>query len=334
MLISSLYPIFITVLKPLTISILRLLSDGLFHSGEEMSKVLDVSRASISNALKDIENIYKVRGRGYCLSQPMQWLDIAKINSVLCDKANFFHIDVIDVVDSTNSILLKNTSLGATHGSCVVAELQTNGRGRRGRIWHTDLGGALTFSVLWRFAQGASFLSGLSLAVGVAVVRALRELGIDNVAVKWPNDILHEYLKLAGILIELQGDVLGPSSVVIGVGLNVNLSDNIKNCIDQPLTDLHQLSKINFNRNVLLGKLLIHISDVLHTFERSGFVAIRDEWVLMHAYHNKNVRLLMPNNVWLDGMVTGVDEDGSLLVNTVNGLQSFTSGEISLRGTL
>ena len=325
-------------MKPLTISILRLLSDGMFHSGEEMAQQLKVSRASVSNALKTVNNlsasIYKVRGRGYCLAQPLQWLDKGQVDEALGARANLFDLDVLDVVGSTNTVLMQKAGAGAPHASCVVAELQTDGRGRRGRIWHTDLGGALTFSVLWRFNQGAAFLSGLSLAVGVAVVRALRDAGVVDVALKWPNDVLHEYRKLAGILIELQGDVLGPSSVVIGVGLNVRLNNQVKECVDQPITDMHAIMGEALDRNLLLASLLGHMADVLELFEQHGFIALRDEWLRMHAYQDKSVRMLMPSGEWREGHVLDVAEDGALLVTTSRGKQKFTSGEISLRGAL
>ena len=322
-------------MKPLTLSILRLLSDGEFHSGEEMAQQLGVSRASISNALKLVDansvSIYKVRGRGYCLAQPLQWIDPHQVTQALGARANLFNLEVLDVVGSTNSILMQKASAGAPHASCVVAELQTGGRGRRGRIWHTDLGGALTFSVLWRFNQGAAFLSGLSLAVGVAVVRALQEFAVTGVALKWPNDVLHGYHKLAGILIEVQGDVLGPSAVVIGIGLNVRLNNQTRECVDQPITDLHAIVGEALDRNVLLARVLIHLATVLESFEQDGFVGVRDEWLKMHAYQDKPVRLLMPSGEWREGHVLDVAEDGALLVNTLQGRQKFTSGEISLR---
>ena len=303
-----------------------------------MAQLLDVSRASISNALKAIDaasaSIYKVRGRGYCLAQPLQWLEKDRVSEALGSRAELFDLQIHDVVGSTNSMLMREAAAGAPHACCIIAEMQTEGRGRRGRVWQTDLGGALTFSVLWRFGQGASFLSGLSLAVGVAVVRALRDLGLTDVALKWPNDVLHDYRKLAGILIELQGDVLGPSAVVIGVGLNVRLNQHTRQQVDQPITDMHGISGEGFDRSVLLGCLLSHMADVLEVFEHHGFAALREEWLKMHAYQGKAVRLLMPSGEWREGHVLDVAEDGALLVNTNQGKQKFTSGEISLRGAI
>ena len=324
--------------KPLTFSILRLLSDGQFHSGEGLARQLDISRASVWNALKSIDDVgvsvHKVRGRGYCLAEPIQWVNKQLVLDALGQKSDIFDIEVYDVLASTNSLLMQKVNQDAKHGSCVVAELQTQGRGRRGRTWHADLGGALTFSLLWRFNHGAGGLSGLSLAIGVAILRALREIGLTNVALKWPNDVLHQYRKLAGILIELQGDVLGPSAVVIGIGLNLRLTDRTKESVDQAIGDIYSITGEIFDRNLLLATLLIHLADVLVLFESKGFSALREEWLASHAYQDRPVRMLMPGGEIQDGHVVDVSEDGSLIVNTRFGPKNFTNGEISLRGVI
>ncbi|MGH8757596.1 MAG: HTH domain-containing protein, partial [Burkholderiales bacterium] len=145
-------------MKPLTFAVLRLLADGEFHSGEVLAHKLNISRATIWNALKVVDEaglaLYKIRGRGYRLAEPMQWLDRTKIASALGAQANRFNLELIDCADSTNTLLMQKAAMGAVHGSVIAAELQTHGRGRRGRSWHSNLGGALTFSLLWRFNQG------------------------------------------------------------------------------------------------------------------------------------------------------------------------------------
>jgi BirA family biotin operon repressor/biotin-[acetyl-CoA-carboxylase] ligase len=213
----------------------------------------------------------------------------------------------------------------------VVANLQTKGRGRRGRTWQAGLGASLTFSLLWRFQCGASALSGLSLAVGVALIRALHEAGISQAQLKWPNDVLIGGEKLAGILIELQGDMEGPSAAVIGVGINLKLPANIKQQIDQPVIDLDSVTTKNINANELLGSLLKHLATVLNDFEQNGFAYVRDEWIKHHAYHQKSVRMLHPDGRETIGTAIDVAEDGILLVKTALGEQRFSSGEISLR---
>jgi len=323
-------------MNALTFPILRLLADGKFHSGEAIARHFHVSRATVWNALQyagqlGVE-IFSVPGRGYKLPQPVTLLDAQTISGALDEYGTSLHVEVHDHLASTNSYLMQNIGT-ARHATCVAANLQTGGRGRRGRSWHAGLGASLTFSVLWRFQCGASALSGLSLAAGIALMRSLHGLGMTGTQLKWPNDVLIGREKLAGILIELQGDMEGPSTAVIGMGINLNLPDKLKQQIDQPVTDLASLLNGELNPNHLLAALLKHLADVLTAFEQGGFAALRDEWTQHHAYHEKDVRMLMPDGREIHGVVKGITEDGSLLVATAAGMQRFISGEISLRGT-
>lgn len=324
-------------LKPLTFSVLRLLSDEEFHSGEDMARLLKVSRTGIWQALQALDesglSLQRVRGRGYRLPRGIQWLNQERILRAAGADAGRLNLVLADSVESTNSVLLQKAAQGAPHGSCLASELQTHGRGRRGRSWHTGLGGGLAFSLLWRFNQGVASLSGLSLAAGVAVARALREAGISEISLKWPNDVLHRHHKLAGILIELQGDMLGPSAAVIGIGLNLKLSGHTRSAIDQAVTDVHSISAAPPERNTLQGRLLAHLVEVLDLFSASGFSALREEWLQLHAYQGKAVRLLQPNGPVLEGRIVDISDDGSLLLDSGSGPQRVASGEISLRRT-
>jgi BirA family biotin operon repressor/biotin-[acetyl-CoA-carboxylase] ligase len=194
------------------------------------------------------------------------------------------------------------------------------------------LGASLTFSLLWRFQCGASSLSGLSLAVGVALIRTLHHLGVGDAQLKWPNDVLISGKKLAGILIELSGDMEGPSAAVIGVGINFQLPPDMVQQIDQPVIDLAQTSAQSVSQSRLLGLLLNHLANVLGQFEQYGFACVREEWITYHAYHQQPVRMLMPNGLEAHGIVRNVAEDGILMVETPLGVQRFSAGEISLRG--
>jgi BirA family biotin operon repressor/biotin-[acetyl-CoA-carboxylase] ligase len=324
------------IMNELTFPILRLLTDGKFHSGETIAQQLKVSRATVWNALQDAEKlgieIFSVRGRGYKLPQAVTLLDEQAVLSSIGAQRAWFKLEVHDYLESTNTFMMKKLSSGQAHASCVAANLQTNGRGRRGRAWQAGLGASLTFSLLWRFQCGASALSGLSLAVGVALIRALHGFGVTQAQLKWPNDVLIGREKLAGILIELQGDMEGPSAAVIGIGINLNLPEKIKQKIDQPAIDLASVAAQTINPNELLGALLKHLAEVLSHFEQQGFTAIRDEWTKYHAYHQQAVKMLHPDGRETVGTVTNVADDGVLLINTAQGEQRFTSGEISLRG--
>lgn len=329
-------------MSQLTFPILYLLADGQFHSGEVLAQRFKVTRATIWNAVKHAESlgveVFSVRGRGYKLPQAIELLDKNLVLAAIGEQREWFNVQLLDEVASTNTYLMQQK--GAAHATCIAAHVQTKGKGRRGRTWVSQLGASLTFSLLWRFQCGAAALSGLSLAVGVALIRALHSLGVNDAQLKWPNDVLvlEDYTsekntpkKLAGILIELQGDLEGPSAAVIGVGVNLNLPKNVLNSIDQPAIDLVNVSEKSINQSELLGVILKHLADVLSVFESHGFIGLRDEWLSYHAYQNKPVRMLLPNGTDVQGVVKSVADDGILLVETALGLQRFSASEISLR---
>lgn len=323
-------------MNTLTFPILRLLADGKFHSGEAIASHFGVTRATVWNALRDAESlgveIFSVRGKGYSLPEPLRLLDAERIAARLGEQKHDFHLEIHERIDSTNSHLMRQAGAGALHRTCAVAQVQTAGRGRRGRAWQGGMGNSLAFSLLWRFECGAGGLSGLSLAVGVALIRALHELGAHGAALKWPNDVLQEQQKLAGILIELQGDMDGPSAAVIGVGINLKLPEAMRRLIDQPATDLTTMLGREIDPNEVLGALLCHLDSVLEGFEQSGFEGLRDEWMAHHAFHGRAVRMLMPDGRVVEGVVAGIASDGALLVEVAGEIQRFMAGEISMRG--
>ncbi len=334
-------------MNTLTFPILRLLADGKFHSGEAIAQHFKVSRTTIWSALQEAEalgvQIFSVRGRGYRLPEPIQLLEREAVLEAVGEQRAWFKLEVHDHLESTNSHLMKQAAQGAAHATCIAASLQTKGRGRRGRAWQAGLGASLTFSLLWRFQSGAAALSGLSLAVGVALIRTFHSLGISQTQLKWPNDLVvrhqGQFRKLAGILIELQGDMEGPSAAVIGIGINLRLPEQVKKHIDQPAIDLavltEQLPPEQWqNPSQLLGLLLKNLAETLNAFEQHGFTALSQEWTGYHAYQNQTVRMLLPDGRETQGVARGVADDGILLVETTSGLQRFSSGEISLRGVL
>jgi BirA family biotin operon repressor/biotin-[acetyl-CoA-carboxylase] ligase len=331
----------IAVPKPLTFALLRLLADGEFHSGEVLAQSLGVTRASVNNALHGVAqyglNLYSVRGRGYCLSNPPQWLDAAQVSRHLAAAAADFHLEIMDSAPSSNTLLLQRAAQGAPNGSVLAVEWQSGGRGRLGRPWHSGLGNALTFSLLWRFDCGLAGLSGLSLATGVAMMRALKILGVSGARLKWPNDVLGAGGKIAGILIEAQGDMLGPSAVVIGIGMNLTLPHEVLQRIDQPVSDLSQLTAALPPRNLLLATLLRELAGVLREFADAGFAGLREEWENNHLFQNQAVQLLLPDGKKIQGIVRGVNQDGALSVEVESAaggqaeMRIFHAGEISLR---
>ncbi|MBI5006329.1 MAG: biotin--[acetyl-CoA-carboxylase] ligase [Nitrosomonadales bacterium] len=322
-------------IKPLTFALLRRLADSEFHSGETLAREFGVTRATVCNALHDIDRygltLYSVRGRGYRLARPLQWLDAGLIRSGLGAAADGLQVEVMDHASSSNALLLQRCAQGAASGTVLAVEWQTAGRGRLGRIWHSGLGDTLTFSLLWRFDGGLAALSGLSLAVGVAMMRALRELGVAGAGLKWPNDVLLNEGKLAGILIEAQGDMLGPSAVVIGIGLNLAVPEALRERIEQPVSDLISLDLPQAERNQVLAVSLKHLAEVLRGFGQGGFAPLRDEWERHHVYQGRAVMMLMPDGSHVNGTVLGVTDEGVLRLMTGQGERLFNAGEVSLR---
>ena len=220
----------------------------------------------------------RIRGRGYRLLAAPDFLAADLIRAALSENVRrnpeipLVAIEVVDEIASTSTELLRRSNRKDIHATALVAEWQTAGRGRRGRKWSAVAGGSLTFSLGWRFDQGAGYLAGLSLAVGVAVIRALEAEGLPGVELKWPNDLIHRHLKVGGILVELNGDALGPSTVVVGVGLNVRMPASAKRDIEQPVSDLTAVAgrgAVPIDRNRLLGRLVAELASGV--FRLRGF---------------------------------------------------------------
>lgn len=321
--------------RPLTFALLRLLADGRFHSGEAMAAQLGVSRAGVNLALRETEAfglaLHRVRGRGYCLPDAPQWLDVAAVRRHLGALAGSFHVSVLECATSSNTLLMQQMAAGAPSGTVLAVEWQSEGRGRLGRAWLSGLGNALTFSLLWRFERGLSALSGLSLAAGLAVVRALEGLGMEGCGLKWPNDVLDARgAKLAGVLVEAQGEMMGPSAAVIGIGLNLRLPVSLAAKIGRPAAGLDEMQTELPDRNRLLAALLTELERVLGVLEAPGFAALRPDWEAHHAMQGRAVRLSLPDGRKAEGVVHGVTDEGALRVEMAAGLQVFHAGEISL----
>jgi len=316
--------------------ILSLLADGGFHSGTELAKHLGVSRSAIWKQLAGLAELglphAAVSGKGYRLEAPLELLAESAITAALEPRLRplLQRLEIHDQIDSTSAHLGKQAQLGAPSGTVCFAEHQTAGKGRRGRQWASPFGSNLYLSILWRFQYGYASTSGLSLALGVAVIRALQQQQIHPVGLKWPNDIISAGKKLGGILVEVSGESEGPCAVVIGLGLNLYLPDAAAQGITQAWTDVSKVKPgHSISRNQLAASVLNHLLAVLADFETLGMRHYLDEWRRHDCLQGQAATLFIAEQPY-PGIVQGIDENGLLLLQHPDGkTQAFASGEIS-----
>ena len=323
-------------------NLMRLLSDGEVHSGEQLGGSLGISRAAVWKQLKKLEamnvELVAVKGRGYRLVQPLTPLDGARIVAHLPIEARrrLKRLFVEDTLSSSNEYIRQRFGQGAGHGEVCFVELQTAGRGRRGRPWLTPWGQSLMLSVGWRFDSGVAALEGLSLAVGVVVSQVLEHHGARP-QLKWPNDILlatpdGALAKLAGILVEVTGDAAGPCDVVIGMGMNVSLPAAMRQAIGQPVAALADACP-DIDRNALAADVVAGLLGMLENFEAHGFSAWQAAWNQRHAYAGQSVDVLV-GNAHSAAVAGEADPSGNLWVCENGHDRRLAGGEISVRRRL
>ncbi|WP_253868811.1 bifunctional biotin--[acetyl-CoA-carboxylase] ligase/biotin operon repressor BirA [Microbulbifer sp. THAF38] len=322
-------------LEPLR-PVLELLADGEMHSGEALGAALGVSRAAVWKQLQKLEQygliLQSIKGQGYRLPGGLELLSAESIYRALGEEAGALLRELIlfDEVDSTNTQLLSLMEKGEGHAVALLSERQSAGRGRRGRQWISPYGAGISLSVGWEFNGGVQCLEGLSLAVGVAIARALKRFSVPDVRLKWPNDVWCRGRKLSGVLLELKGDLTDRCAVVIGIGLNSGLRNESATAIDQPWADLQQV-KPGISRNQLIAAILAELLPLLYSYAEQGFSAYREAWMQLDQFAGQKVTLQAGTQTWC-GIAAGVSEKGALELNIDGEIQHFHGGEISLRG--
>lgn len=317
-------------------NIVSLLADGRFHSGTELAHSLGITRAGVWKHLQSLDELdlayVAVSGKGYRLQHPLELLDKTVIlqHIVPEQRSKISSLEIYDRIPSTNTHLLQNGSRNAPSGAVCLAEQQTHGKGRRGRQWISPFGKNIYLSVFWRFQTSPSALGGLSLAAGVAVMRALqREFG-EAFQLKWPNDIYYDGKKLGGILVEVSGESDGPCIAVIGLGLNISLSQTEAAPITQAWTDLSSvLGPDRVSRNRLTAALIDCLLKILSDYEWSGIGPYLEEWRSYDFLKDKPGTLYIGEKGY-SGIVKGIDDSGMLLMEHDDGnLRAYASGEVS-----
>ncbi len=316
--------------------LLSIISDGNIHSGEKLASQLNITRAAIWKSIQHLKSlgllIEAVRGKGYRLPKPIELLSEKKIKKSLTPTARKCCrvLEVLFKTESTNSYLFNRLGSEQIHGNAVLAEYQSNGRGRRGNKWFSPIGSGICLSVGWQFDIAPGALGLLSLYMGVATARALRAVRLSNVGLKWPNDIVVMDKKIGGILLEMRGEAGGPVDVVIGIGINFELQKNAISNIGQPATDICSLTNQRLSRNRIAATLLSNVFEILEDLKSGTNSNLIEAWRKFDFYAERKARLILPNEE-IEGILKGVDKQGTLLMSVDGKLMSYTSGEVSLR---
>lgn len=319
--------------------LVRLLADGAEHSGADLARALQCSRTNVWKQVHRLETLglemTAVPGRGYRLEQALELLDSDQIRRHLAAAVGPVSVEVLGVTDSTSERLRRKPLPGAGEMQAVLAEFQTGGRGRSGRKWLSPFGSGLCLSVSWLFPVMPPSLPALSLAAGVAVNRALVGAKPAGLGLKWPNDIVAAGGKLGGLLVDVQGESGGPIRVIIGVGINVDvsarLSGELSGVDGLPPIGLRQLtSGSEVSRNALAAEIMGELHSMLRQFLESGFADFADEWRSYDCMQGKEVTVRIGAQVYR-GRAAGISDDGALLLDERGEIRRVISGDVTLR---
>ena len=311
---------------PLTL--ISILADAEFHSGEQLGERLGMSRAAINKHIQTLRDwgvdVFTVPGKGYSLPEPIQLLDEEQIARQIEHR----RVTVLPVIDSTNQYLLDRLS-ELQSGDACVAEYQQAGRGRRGRKWFSPFGSNLYLSMYWRLEQGPAAAIGLSLVIGIVIAEVLQSLGADKVRVKWPNDLYLQDRKLSGILVELTGKTGDAAQIVSGAGINLMMRRVESDVVNQGWISLQEAG-ISIDRNTLAACLIKELRAGFKLFENEGLAPYLTRWEKLDNFINRPVKLIIGDKE-IFGISRGIDAQGALLLEQDGMVKPWIGGEISLR---
>ncbi|MBB1384626.1 bifunctional biotin--[acetyl-CoA-carboxylase] ligase/biotin operon repressor BirA [Pseudoalteromonas sp. SG45-5] len=318
------------------LAILNALNQGGFVSGQGLGEQLGISRAAISKHVQSLQDmgldIFKVTGKGYRLNNYAGLLNQSKIQQhYTALGAQTASVEVHPIIDSTNSELMRRiqSKTELESGTVIVAEMQQAGRGRRGRVWQSPFGANLYYSYFWRLDDGIQAAMGVSIAVGLAVYDAIKALYSIEVELKWPNDIYLNKQKLAGVLVELDGQPQGPCQLVIGIGINLQMPQSFSQHIDQAWTDLSQHAQ-QLDKNQLVASLTYYLEQRLVQYRQTGLHAMYEQWNSLNAFAGECVELNTGHRSWR-GICEGIDPQGGIRIRQDGEVKSYYGGEVSLR---
>ncbi|MCD8542085.1 MAG: biotin--[acetyl-CoA-carboxylase] ligase [Gammaproteobacteria bacterium] len=316
------------------VDLVNLLRDGNCHDGNSLGQQLNVTRSAVWKMIKRLEqygiSIHSTRGNGYALTESLILLDPDYIKDAVSYPVE---LTVLESVDSTNNFL--KTQEKKKHMRCCFAEHQTQGRGRLDRRWHSPFGKNIYFSCNYLFQKDVSELAGLSSTISLAILETLRQLNVaDEAMVKWPNDVLYKHKKISGVLIDVQAESHGITSAIIGIGLNVNMTnkdiEKSNAVLTQAWTSLQSETNISYDRNLVAVLLIQNLLHYVDRFEHKGFHDFMDEWKACDALANKTIAI-EHHGVIIHGEALGINAQGHLLLRKSDGsVHGFSSGDTSM----
>ncbi len=320
-------------LNPSLHKLITLLSDGAFHDGTALGLKLGISRTAVWKMIKKLEAydvpLQSQKKIGYALREPLSLLDKTKLKRLLPHKA--IKLEIFESLPSTNDYLLANKT--SQKIQVCLAEQQTKGRGRFHRAWHSPFAQNLYFSVRYAFNTDISELGGVSLVASLAIAHTLNELKIlpDTILLKWPNDIIYDHKKLAGNLVEVQAETHDLCQVILGIGINVNMSKAPAQHILQAWTSLRNITGQHFDRTTLAASLLNNLIIYLARFAESGLTTFVSEWQKYDALRDKKITLLVGEQS-IKGVGCGINAQGHLLLkrDDTGKIQAFSAGETTI----
>jgi BirA family biotin operon repressor/biotin-[acetyl-CoA-carboxylase] ligase len=317
--------------------LLERLSDGRWHCPISLSAELRTDVPSLNESLARLQDhgleVTRDAERGICLAPGLSLLAeeaiLAGLRPEFRDSLVYFELPL--VVGSTNSRAIEWLRGGKSGRALFLTERQHSGRGRRGRSWISPMGRNLTMSLVWPVADTGRAIEGISLVVALSLVESLRSMalqGTELLGVKWPNDVWLGGAKLAGILLELQSSPANSLHVVIGVGLNVHMPQGALTDIDQPVSDLFSRGNREIDRNLLVVTVLNTLERNLEILRTNGFECFRQPWLELDIFQNRQVEVIGHGQP-LTGLVSGISASGALILQTEEGEQLITGGEIA-----
>ena len=324
-------------MKSTSLQLLDLLSDECFLSGEMLGSKLGISRMAVSKAAKRLVDsgvpVTSIPGKGYRLEHSIQLLDQDRLEASLNERwGTDARLHVLDSVPSTSDYLLGLQPSKSVVGHICVAERQDEGRGRRGRGWVSTPYRNVIMSIAWQFQNGLADLAGLGVAAGITIVSALHEIGLDSrIGLKWPNDIVWMDRKVGGLLIDIRGEHDGPCTAVLGFGLNLSLSEDDAEAIDQPFATIESIQDCIPDRNAVTVSLVNALLDTFSRYPDTGFAPWQQQWPAYDRLNDRPVCILQGDRK-ISGTAAGINDQGAFVLVKENGMrEQYYSGEVSLR---